>query len=103
MRWAGPAAYPNIFGDGTPPPTAAVPAKAPGTQITMHHMATVANATARNRGLEKNRPRRRLRPCPVNQPGMFHSNGQLVADGAEAGPGGQDPGGVAFAARARIR
>jgi hypothetical protein len=84
----GPAAYPNIFGDGTPPPAIAVPAEAPGTQIAMHHMTTVANATARNLGLEKNRPRRRPRSCPVNEPGMFPSK----ADGAETEPGRSGPG-----------
>jgi hypothetical protein len=71
-RCAGPAAYPYIFGEGTAPPAAVGIAMAPGTQTIMHHIATVANATARSRDRDQNV--RRLRPRPDRQPGMLDSS-----------------------------
>jgi hypothetical protein len=70
---AGPVAYPNIFGAGTPPLTAAGTAEAPGTQITADHMTTIANVTARSHDCDKAEARPRLRFLLDNQPGMYDS------------------------------
>lgn len=71
MRSAGPAAYPNILGDGTPLAAAADTAEAPGTLITTHHIATIANATARSHDRDQVRPR--PLPRPDNQADMLDS------------------------------
>jgi hypothetical protein len=75
MCCTGPAAYPNIFGDGTPPPVTVGAAAAFGTHIAMASVVTMANATARSHDPPNTKPGRRHRTCPDNQPCMLDSRG----------------------------